>query len=167
MIGLVLVLVGLLGLLIGSFLNVVVYRLPREESLVSPGSHCPACGTPIRPWHNVPVLGWFVLRGRCAACGVRISPRYPLVEAGTAAMFVAVTARLHALGQLPAVPAYLYFAGLGLALALIDLDTRRLPNTLVLPSYPVLAVLFAVAAWAQHDGWSLARAGRSRHGVAR
>jgi leader peptidase (prepilin peptidase)/N-methyltransferase len=157
-IGLVLVLVGLLGLLIGSFLNVVVYRLPREESLVSPGSHCPACGTPIRPWHNVPVLGWFVLRGRCAACGVRISPRYPLVEAGTAAMFVAVTARLHALGQLPAVPAYLYFAGLGLALALIDLDTRRLPNTLVLPSYPVLAVLFAVPAWAQHDGWSLARA---------
>jgi leader peptidase (prepilin peptidase)/N-methyltransferase len=155
---LVLVLVGLLGLLIGSFLNVVIYRVPREESLVSPGSHCPACGTPIRAWHNVPVLGWLVLRGRCAACGVRISPRYPVVEAGTALLFVAVTARLDALGQLPAVPAYLYFAGLGLALALIDLDTRRLPNTLVLPAYPVLSVLLAVAAWAQHDWWSLVRA---------
>jgi leader peptidase (prepilin peptidase)/N-methyltransferase len=155
---LVLVLVGLLGLLIGSFLNVVVYRVPRDESLVSPGSHCPACGSPIRAWHNVPVLGWLVLRGRCASCGVRISPRYPLVEAGTAALFVAVTARLQALGQLPAVPAYLYFAGLGLALALIDLDFRRLPNKLVLPAYPVLAVLLAVAAWAQHDWWSLARA---------
>jgi leader peptidase (prepilin peptidase)/N-methyltransferase len=155
---LVLVLVGLLGLLIGSFLNVVVYRVPRGESLVSPGSHCPACNTPIRAWHNVPVLGWFMLRGRCAACGVRISPRYPLVEAGTALLFVAVTARLYALGQLPAVPAYLYFASLGLGLALIDLDTRRLPNTLVLPSYPVLAALLAVAAGAQHDWWSLARA---------
>jgi len=81
-----------LGGALGSFLNVVIYRLPTGESLVHPGSHCPACGHPIR-WHdNVPILSWFVLRGRCRDCGSRISMRYPLVEAITAALFVAVGA---------------------------------------------------------------------------
>jgi leader peptidase (prepilin peptidase)/N-methyltransferase len=122
------VLVGLLGLVVGSFLNVVIYRVPRGESLVSPGSRCPSCGTPIRPWHNVPVVGWLVLRGRCAACGAPIGVRYPLVEAGTGALFVALAARLDSLGLLSALPAYLYFGAIGIALALIDLDCRRLPT---------------------------------------
>jgi Type II secretory pathway, prepilin signal peptidase PulO and related peptidases len=150
---LALALVGLLGLLIGSFLNVVIHRVPRGESLVSPPSRCPACATPIRPWHNVPVVGWLILRGRCAACGERISARYPLVEAGTAVLFVLLALRLSALGQLAALPAFLYFAALGVALALIDLDVRRLPDRLVLPSYPVLALLFVAAAWSG-GAWS-------------
>src|SRR2546423_14532572 len=101
--------VGALGLVVGSFLNVVIHRVPRAESLLRPGSRCPACGTAIRPWHNVPVLGWLLLRGRCADCRGPISVRYPLVEAGTAALFVAVTARF---GLSPVLPAYLYLAAL-------------------------------------------------------
>src|SRR5438046_3522570 len=81
-------LIAVLGLLVGSFLNVVIHRVPRGESLLRPGSHCVRCLAPVRPRHNVPVLGWLVLRGRCASCGERISPRYPLVEAGTSAVFV-------------------------------------------------------------------------------
>ncbi|HEY3261176.1 MAG TPA: prepilin peptidase [Pseudonocardiaceae bacterium] len=147
-----------LGLAVGSFLNVVVHRVPRGESLVSPGSHCPACDRPIRARHNVPVLGWLVLRGRCADCGAPIAPRYPLVEAGTALVFAAVAVRLGDLHLLSALPAYLYFAAAGIALGLIDLAHRRLPNSIVLPSYPVLAALLAASAAWQHDWWSLARA---------
>ncbi len=77
----------LLGACIGSFLNVVVYRLPRGESLIHPGSRCPACGHPIRWYHNIPVFGWLMLRGRCYDCGAKISARYPLVEAAVAALF--------------------------------------------------------------------------------
>jgi leader peptidase (prepilin peptidase)/N-methyltransferase len=152
------VLVGLLGLAVGSFLNVVIHRVPRGESLVSPGSRCPSCGTPIKPWHNIPVVGWLVLRGRCAACAAPIGVRYPLVEAGTAVLFVALAARLDSLGRLSALPAYLYFGAIGIALALIDLDCRRLPTSIILPSYPVLAVLLAASAAWQGDWWSLARA---------
>jgi leader peptidase (prepilin peptidase)/N-methyltransferase len=156
---LLLVLALVLGVAIGSFLNVVVYRVPRGESLSRPRSHCPACRAPIRPQHNVPVLGWLVLRGRCADCRVRIPVRYPLVELGTGVAFAVVTARLAGLHLLSAAPAFLYFTAAGIALALIDLDCRRLPNAIVLPSYPVLAIALAASAWWQHDWWSLARAG--------
>src|SRR5918994_7457904 len=81
---------GLFGALIGSFLNVVAWRLPRGESLAHPGSACPACGTAIKPYDNVPVLSWLLLRGRCRRCGAPISPRYPLVELVTALAFAAV-----------------------------------------------------------------------------
>ena len=148
-----------LGAVIGSFLNVVVYRVPRGESLVRPDSHCPECSSPIRARHNVPLLGWLVLRGRCADCGTRISVRYPLVELGTGVAFAVVAARLAQLHLLSAVPAFFWFTAVGIALALIDLDCRRLPNAIVLPSYPVLAVALAGSAWWQHDWWSLARAG--------
>src|SRR5918996_6023814 len=77
-------LAGVFGLLLGSFLNVVSYRLPRGESLSMPASRCPGCGTPIKPYDNVPVLSWLLLRGRCRSCGERIAWRYPLVELGTA-----------------------------------------------------------------------------------
>jgi leader peptidase (prepilin peptidase) / N-methyltransferase len=151
--------VAVLGLAVGSFLNVVIYRVPRGESVVTPGSRCPACGHPIRARHNVPVLSWILLRGRCADCAAAISARYPLVELGTALLFVAVTWRMDRLHLLSAVPGYLYFAAVGVALVLIDLDCRRLPNAIVMPSYPVLAVLYGLSAGWQHDWWSLGRAG--------
>ncbi len=154
----ILVLVGLLGLAAGSFLNVVIHRVPRGESLIRPASRCPSCGTPIRPWHNIPVLGWLMLRGRCAACSAPIGVRYPLVELITAVRCVAVAWRLWRLGLGSAIPAYLYFAAIGVALAAIDLDVRRLPNAIVMPSYPVLLVLLAASAGWQGDWWSLLRA---------
>jgi len=127
--------------------------------VVRPGSRCPACGAPIRLRHNVPVLSWLALRGRCADCGARIGSRYVLVELATGVLFAAVAVVLVGLGRPAAVPAYLYFAAVGVALTMIDLDSRRLPNVIVLPSYPVLAVLLTVdAAW-RGDWWALARAG--------
>jgi leader peptidase (prepilin peptidase)/N-methyltransferase len=129
------------GLAIGSFLNVVIWRVPRGESIVSPPSACPSCGTEIRPYDNIPVLSWLVLRGRCRSCRQRISPRYPLVEAGTALMFAALTLRF---GLDARLPAYLYLAAIAIALALIDLDVKRLPDVLTLPSYGVGLVLLAL-----------------------
>jgi leader peptidase (prepilin peptidase)/N-methyltransferase len=133
---------AVLGLLIGSFLNVVVHRVPRGESVVSPPSACPKCGSQIRNRHNVPVLGWLVLRGRCYDCRSPISARYPLIEAGTGVLFGLVGWRFADHPVL--LPAYLSFAAIAVSLALIDLDVRRLPNAIVLPSYPVLAVLLAL-----------------------
>ena len=152
-------LVGVLGLCIGSFLNVVIHRVPLGLSVVSPPSSCPGCEAPIRARHNVPVVGWLVLRGRCADCGAAISARYPIVELLTGAVFVLVTWRALDLNQLAAVPALLTFAALGIALGAIDLDTRRLPDVLVLPAYPVLAVLLIGAAAVRDDWWAAARAG--------
>lgn len=147
----VLVMTGVLGLLIGSFLNVVVYRVPAGISLVRE-SRCPACDAPVRPWQNVPVLSWLLLRGRCARCHVRISARYPLVELATGLAFVAVASWLVDVygvmppGQFwPVLVAHLYLAAITVALTLIDLDTRRLPNSIVLPSYLVLLTLFLMA----------------------
>lgn len=137
-----LLLVGVVGLVVGSFLNVVIYRVPKGESLLKPRSHCPACLIPIRARHNVPLLSWLRLRGKCARCNASISPRYPLVEAGTAGLFMVVTARF---GLVPQLPAYLYLSAIGIALAVIDLDVKRLPNRIVLPSYGVGAVLLAGA----------------------
>jgi leader peptidase (prepilin peptidase)/N-methyltransferase len=124
------ILAGLLGAILGSFFNVVAYRLPRKESLSKPASHCPNCQTPIKPWHNVPVFGWLILRGKCAACGEPISPRYPLVEAATAALFAAVVLVKGAdqdawLG--------LVLVGLLVPIALIDFDSRIIPNVIVGP----------------------------------
>ncbi|MDI6105318.1 prepilin peptidase [Actinoplanes sp. NEAU-A12] len=146
--------VALLGLAIGSFLNVVIHRVPRDESLVTPGSHCPECGNPVRARHNVPVLGWLMLRGRCADCGTRISARYPLVEAGTAVLFVAVAARF---GWSWELPAYLYLAAVAIALAMIDLDVLRLPNKIVLPSYAVAAALLVPVSLVAGDPADLLR----------
>src|SRR5215210_3162210 len=123
------VLAGLFGLLLGSFLNVVAYRLPRGESLAFPGSHCPACETPIKPWDNVPVFSWLWLRGRCRACHGAISARYPVVEAATAALLVAVVLAKGADGD-----AWrgLAFVLLLVPVTLIDLDHRIIPNKLML-----------------------------------
>ena len=145
----------LMGLVVGSFLNVVVWRVPRGESVVSPPSHCPRCDTPIAPRDNVPVLSWLLLRGKCRHCGNPISARYPLVEAGTAAVFAGLALRL---GADWALPAFLYLGAVCVALALIDLDHKKLPDVLTLPSYVVGAVLLGGAALLTHDGGAFVRA---------
>jgi leader peptidase (prepilin peptidase)/N-methyltransferase len=142
------------GLIIGSFLNVVVWRVPRGESVVRPPSACPSCGHAIRPRDNIPVLGWLLLHGKCRDCSAPISARYPLVEAATGALFAVMAARFGASLELPA---YLYLAAVGMALALIDLDVKRLPDVLTLPSYAVGAVLLGIASL--DDPGQLLRAG--------
>ena len=146
---------AVLGLLIGSFLNVVIWRVPRGESVVSPPSACPACGNPVRPRDNVPVVSWLLLKKRCRDCGGPISGRYPAVEAGTAATFAVVAGYF---GLVVELPAFLYLAAIAIALALIDLDVHRLPNAIVLPSYVVGGVLLAVPSLVDGDYSQLLRA---------
>jgi leader peptidase (prepilin peptidase)/N-methyltransferase len=152
------VVAGVFGVAVGSFVNVVISRVPAGESVVSPPSRCPSCGSPIRHRHNVPVLGWMLLRGRCFDCNAPISARYPLVEATTGVLFAAVTWRLLALDLPWALAAYLYLAAAGVALAMIDIDVLRLPDRIVLPSYAVVAVLLTIAAVGAQDWWPLGRA---------
>jgi leader peptidase (prepilin peptidase)/N-methyltransferase len=123
-------LLAVLGAIIGSFLNVVIHRLPTGESLVSPGSRCPSCGKAIAPYDNVPVLSWILLQGRCRNCGARISPRYPAVELLTAAAFAAVVA---VRGFDDDLVLELPFVACLIALAGIDLDHKLLPNKIVYP----------------------------------
>lgn len=137
--GAVLAFIG--GAIIGSFLNVVAYRLPRGESLSRPGSRCPSCQTPIKPYDNVPVLSWLLLRGRCRACGAHISARYPLVEAITGLLCAAVVIAKGADED----------AWLGLAfvlvlvpIVLIDLDVRLIPNRLTLIGSIAAVVITAI-----------------------
>ncbi len=121
---------ALVGAAVGSFLNVLIARVPVGESIVRPGSRCPRCKTPIRWYDNLPVVSWLVLRARCRACGARISARYPLVEALGAAAAVVAFAR-HGLSG--AAAAEFAFAAALLALAFIDLDTWLLPNAITWP----------------------------------
>jgi leader peptidase (prepilin peptidase)/N-methyltransferase len=118
------------GAIIGSFLNVVVWRLPRGESLVTPPSQCPSCGKRIAPYDNIPIVSWVLLQGRCRHCGARISPRYPLIELLTAATFAAVVAirgfDSDLVVELPFVAALIALAG-------IDYDHQLLPNRIVYP----------------------------------
>ena len=120
----------LLGLVTGSFLNVVIYRLPRGISTVRPRSRCPSCGAPIRPLDNLPVLSWLLLRGRCRCCSAPISPRYPLIEALTGALFVLCAERF-AFSLASAVAAL--FCCLMIALAAIDVEHLLLPDKITLP----------------------------------
>ncbi len=130
----VLTVAGLYGLVFGSFLNVVIHRLPRDMSLTRPRSHCPGCGATVRWYDNVPVLSFALLRGRCRRCGTRISWRYPAVELMTAALTVAVAARfgLTRVGALALVLVLLL-----VPLALIDLEHHLLPDVLTLPGIVV------------------------------
>ncbi len=122
-------LAGAFGLIIGSFLNVVVYRLPRGESVVFPASRCPSCEMKIKPYDNVPVFSWLWLRGRCRSCHTSISARYPVVEAVTAALLVAVVL---AKGADSDAWLGIAFVILLVPVTLIDLDHRIIPNTLML-----------------------------------
>ncbi|GHD47204.1 prepilin peptidase [Mycetocola manganoxydans] len=171
------VFIGVFGLLIGSFLNVVVYRVPNGLSVVSPPSACPGCDSEIKAYDNVPVLSWLVLGGKCRSCREPISKRYPLVEAGVGVFFGivgvwwwVVAGGADALsgseistgsitGSVLVLVAFLWLAGVSVALALIDLDTHKLPNAIVLPSYVVGGVLLAAAGILNGDVDALVRAG--------
>jgi leader peptidase (prepilin peptidase)/N-methyltransferase len=160
----------LFGLVVGSFLNVVIARVPAGESVVRPASRCPRCGVRIAPRDNIPVVSWLLLRGRARCCGARIRARYPVVELLTAASFGLVAAWATTawtpalLGEDPAaaaadsllppawqgalwpLPAFLYLAAAGIALAAIDIDTFRLPFSIVVTSWWVAGVLLGGAA---------------------
>ena len=164
-----------LGGAVGSFLNVVIYRLPAGISLIQPGSHCPACKTPIRWFDNVPIFGWLILRGRCRDCRAKISARYPIIEAVTAGTFAllgvvqclwegaSLPIRLDGPFQLCAIYAYhLLLLCTLLAVAMIEADGHRVPARLVVPALvgglcaPLLwPRLHPVpAAWVFLDGWA-------------
>src|SRR4051812_16760655 len=122
---------AIVGACAGSFLNVVIWRVPRGESIVSPPSHCPNCNARIKARDNIPIVSWLLLRGRCRNCGEPISARYPLVEATVAVLFAAITA-VNGLDwdlawQLP-------FAAVLVALAAIDLDLHIIPNKIIYPA---------------------------------
>lgn len=124
----------ILGAVIGSFLNVCIYRIPAGESIVHPPSRCPGCGAGIRWYQNVPILSWVLLGGRCAACKVRISPRYPLVEALTGLLFAFV---LYRFGLQSFVPVYWLFAAALIVITFIDLDHQIIPDVISLPGIVV------------------------------
>ena len=130
--------------MVGSYLNVVVHRLPREESTVRPRSRCPHCGTPIRALDNIPVLSYLLLRGRCRNCARRISWRYPVVEIATAALFVACWARF---GATPSTLIGCAFCALLLALALIDVEHFLLPDKLTYPGILLGLAASPFASW--------------------
>jgi leader peptidase (prepilin peptidase) / N-methyltransferase len=149
-------LLAVLGLCVGSFVNVVVWRAPRGMSVNRPPSHCPHCETRLRPIDNVPVVSWLALRARCAHCGEPISARYPLVEAACGALFVAAGLRFGP--SFVVAPYAVAFAGL-LALSLIDVDTRRLPNRVLYPTGVAAGALFVAAAALEGEWGALGRAG--------
>lgn len=161
-------LVGITGLAIGSFLNVVVYRVPAGMSVVHPRSACPNCGHEITARENIPLLSWLVLRGKCSNCAEPISKRYPLVELAGAAAFVvvgiwfapqfaAVVTPLATAALALKLVAFLYLAAISLALAIIDIETHKLPNVIVLPGYAVGVALLGTAALLQGDLVGLGR----------
>lgn len=134
-------LVGLFGLAIGSFLNVVAYRVPQDLSVITPPSACPSCEQPIRPRDNIPVLGWVLLRGRCRDCDQAISIRYPIVEAVTGVLF-ALTVLV--IGIRWDLPAHLWFVGLTIVLIVTDFDHHRIPNRILLPGTLVGVTLLVI-----------------------
>jgi leader peptidase (prepilin peptidase)/N-methyltransferase len=135
---------GVFGALWGSFYNVCIARIPRGLSVIRPGSHCFACQAPVRPLDNIPILSYFVLRGRCRSCGVRFSPRYAAVEALTAGLsallywqFVVADAASPPALRLARYALAFAFTSVLLVLSFIDLDTKRLPDIITLPAIPV------------------------------
>ena len=129
---------ALMGAVVGSFLNVVIYRLPRHESLLTPGSHCTSCNAAVKPYDNVPVLAWLWLRGRCRACRAAISARYPLVEAATAALCAGVVLSRSSAGSIAlGVLTVLVLV----PVALIDLDCHLIPNRITGPAALLAVVL--------------------------
>jgi leader peptidase (prepilin peptidase)/N-methyltransferase len=162
-------LIGIFGLAIGSFLNVVIYRVPIGKSIVSPPSACPNCHVEIKARDNVPVVSWLLLRGKCRNCGEPISVRYPLVELGTAVAFFVVaiaftgpvltsTTAAESAAAVLVLVAFLYLVSISIALSLIDLDVHKLPNSIVLPSYAVALLLFTASSILSGDFSALIRA---------
>jgi len=142
--------VFVLGLLVGSFLNVVIHRLPAGESVVSPPSHCPRCDTPIAPYDNVPVLSYIALRGRCRHCHAHISLRYPLVELTTGCVFAALA---WTLGPTWLLPAFLLFAAALIVAALVDFDEQIIPDEVSLGGIAVGLVVVPTAHALAGESW--------------
>lgn len=163
---------AVLGAVVGSFLNVVIWRLPRGESVVRPGSHCTACGAPVRWYDNIPVVSYLVLRGRCRACGTGFSAEYPIVEAANAGLYGLLAWRF---GLVPALPVYMALTSALLAAAVIDLHHQILPDRITLPGIALgliasatllpPSVLDAVAGAALGGGLYLVIAVASRGGM--
>lgn len=130
------------GLVFGSFLTVVIHRVPAGESLVRPRSRCPSCGTPLRNVDSIPVVSWLMLRGRCRACGARISVVYPITELATGGLFVAVALVYEDPWQAILLAP---FCGILIALSVIDIRVKRLPNRLVYPSVLIAAPYIVIA----------------------
>ncbi len=147
---LIAVISGVYGLVIGSFLNVVIWRLPRKESLVAPRSHCPGCDAPITARDNIPLVSWLLLRGRCRRCEEPISIRYPFIELLTAVLFAAVSARF---SDSWALPAFLVLTAALIAIAAIDLEHFIIPNRILYPVGFASVILLAGAAALEHS-WS-------------
>jgi leader peptidase (prepilin peptidase)/N-methyltransferase len=145
---------ALLGLLVGSFLNVVIVRVPEKRSVVTPRSHCPRCSAQLRDRDNIPVVSWLLLRGRCHSCAEAIPIRYPLVELATGALFAAMALRF---GAAWALPGYLVFVAALLAVSAIDLERFLIPNRVVYPALVASLVLLGLAALLDHDGDALVR----------
>jgi leader peptidase (prepilin peptidase)/N-methyltransferase len=133
---------ALFGLIIGSFLNVVAWRVPRRESLVKPRSKCPGCGTAVKPYDNIPVVSWLLLRGKCRGCGEKISAQYPIVEAATAALYVAVVAATH--DDVLRMVLGLVLVTFLVPITVIDLAHKRIPNALTGPAAILAIALGAV-----------------------
>ena len=148
------------GLVVGSFLNVVIHRLPRDESIVSPGSRCPHCQSPIRAFDNVPVLAYLWLRARCRRCGARISARYPAVELLTGCVFAAVAWRF---GASYATPVLMVFAAGLIVAALIDLDHQIIPDQISLGGLAagllLVPLLHALGGQSLRESWAMAWSG--------
>lgn len=132
------VFVFILGAIVGSFLNVVIHRIPNEESIVFPNSACPNCKTPIKAYDNIPILSWLILRGKCRGCAQPIAARYPAVELLTALLFLLVYWQT---GLSPVLPVYLVFVSAIIALIFIDAEHMILPNVI---TYPLLALALLV-----------------------
>ena len=134
---------ALLGLAVGSFVNVVAYRVPLDRSVVSPASACPHCDHALAWRDNIPLISWFILRRRCRHCNAAISSRYPIVEAATAALFAAAAV---VIGAEWVLPAYIWFVGVTVVLSLTDLDHKLIPNRILFPSSIVGTILLGIGA---------------------
>ncbi|GAA4266396.1 A24 family peptidase [Frondihabitans peucedani] len=169
MIAMASVLAAVFGLVIGSFLNVVVYRVPAGISVSRPASSCPTCKSEIRAFDNIPVVSWLALGGRCRSCKTSISARYPIVESLTGVFFVIVVVSFLAqapetlasaavAARLLRVAAFLYLAAISVALGIIDTEHKRLPDRIVLPSYGVAVALLTASSALANDWADLGRA---------
>ncbi len=136
------VLIGLVGLVVGTFSTTVVARVPENASLRTPGPSCATCHRPIRASDQVPVVSWLLLHGRCRSCGAAIPAAFPIIEAATGILFAATAVTVGSAWELPV---YLYLAAFAVAASAIDLAHHRLPNAIVLPSYPITLGLLVLA----------------------
>jgi leader peptidase (prepilin peptidase)/N-methyltransferase len=150
------------GAVFGSFLNVVIHRVPAKESIILPPSHCPACDTHLAPGDLVPIVSWVLLGGKCRYCDTKISPRYPLVEALTAVLFALVGWRV---GLTWALPAYLVLAAFLVALSAIDIDTKTLPRQLIYACSAAGAALLGAASAVDGEWYRLRWAAIGAAGV--